>query len=39
MRGFVVMAVLALAGPAHADADLYAGLNLRADSGPIRSAQ
>jgi len=34
MRGFVVIAVLVLASPAHADeTNLYAGLNLRADSG------
>lgn len=33
MRTFVVAAVLVVASPASADADLYAGLNLRADSG------
>src|SRR4051812_24539535 len=33
MQRFLVVAVLALASPAHAEPDLYAGLNLRADSG------
>jgi hypothetical protein len=33
MQRFLVVAGLALARPAHAEPDLYAGLNLRADSG------
>ena len=33
MRGVIVVAVFAVAGPVRADTSLHAGLNLRADSG------